>query len=256
MVYRGIAALCCLLLWPLTAGAEVKVRVGEDGVPFIYEETEEQHSLRLANELRPVPRPEMETLIRSHAQRHGLSSRLVQAVIQVESGYNPRARSHKGAMGLMQLMPDTARLMKVSNPYDPDENIRGGTLYLRRMLDRFANNVQLALAAYNAGPSAVDRFRGIPPYRETRDYVGRVMELYRSGGEAVSLPGRGTFSAPAEPVVATASADTGRDTTAWSAPVAEPAGSTDEPPPARSQVFIVRDANNRILITSEPPGKR
>jgi hypothetical protein len=116
-----------------------------------------------------------DSLIEHHAASRGLRADLVRAVIQVESAFNPRARSPKGALGLMQLMPFTARELGVENPFDPEENIRGGTTYLRRLLDRFAGNEELALAAYNAGPSAVERYgQTIPPYRETRDYVRRI----------------------------------------------------------------------------------
>jgi len=128
---------------------------------------------------RPAPvlavRERYEPLIQEHAGRHSLRPELVRAVIQVESGFNSRARSPKGAMGLMQLMPATARELGVDDPYDPDANIRGGTTYLRRLIDRYEGNEELALAAYNAGAAAVDRYgRVVPPYRETQDYVKRI----------------------------------------------------------------------------------
>ena len=119
-------------------------------------------------------------LIQRHAADQGIREDLVRAVIQTESAFNPYARSHKGALGLMQLMPETANELGVVNPYDPAENIRGGVTYLRQLLDRYRNNEELALAAYNAGPRAVDRYGSVPPYRETRNYVARIKG--RSGG--------------------------------------------------------------------------
>jgi soluble lytic murein transglycosylase-like protein len=115
-----------------------------------------------------------EPLIQEHARRQSLRPELVRAVIQVESGFNPRALSPKGAMGLMQLMPETARSLGVNNPWDAAQNIRGGTRYLRMLLDQHDGNEQLALAAYNAGPRAVARYGRIPPYRETTNYVKKV----------------------------------------------------------------------------------
>jgi soluble lytic murein transglycosylase-like protein len=113
-------------------------------------------------------------IIDSVAAEHGVPARLVRAVIKVESDYQEHARSRKGAMGLMQLMPDTARRFAVADPYNPRQNIEGGIKYLRILLDRFPST-GLALAAYNAGEAAVDRFRGIPPYAETREYVARIL---------------------------------------------------------------------------------
>ena len=116
-----------------------------------------------------------ENLIEEHADRHALSPDFVRAVIQAESGFNPRARSAKGAMGLMQLMPDTAARYGVVNAYDPAENIRAGVAYLKSLLLRYDDDESLALAAYNAGPGAVDKYgRRVPPYKETRNYVSRI----------------------------------------------------------------------------------
>lgn len=117
---------------------------------------------------------EYDGLIAVHAADNGVRPELVRAVIQTESAFNPFARSVKGALGLMQLMPQTASELGVLNPFDPAENIRGGVQYLRRLLDRYGNNEELALAAYNAGPTAVDRYGSVPPYRETRNYVAKV----------------------------------------------------------------------------------
>ena len=115
------------------------------------------------------------------AETHGVDPLLVRALIQVESGDRPRAKSTKGAMGLMQLMPSTARRDNVRNPYDPKANIAAGVKHLKSLLDRMGGAVDLALAAYNAGEGAVKRFNGIPPYQETRDYVRRILSLARPG---------------------------------------------------------------------------
>jgi soluble lytic murein transglycosylase-like protein len=116
-------------------------------------------------------------IIESASDRNGVPARLVKALIQVESAFQPRARSHKGAMGLMQLMPETARQYRARNPYDPVANIEAGTRHLRSLLDQF--ELPLALAAYNAGEGAVRKFGGIPPYSETQAYVSRILGLLR-----------------------------------------------------------------------------
>ena len=114
-------------------------------------------------------------LIAQHASRHALSPDFVRAVIQAESAFNPRARSIKGAMGLMQLMPSMAADYQVTDAYDPAQNIRAGVAYLKSLLTRFNDDQSLALAAYNAGPGAVEKYgRTVPPYRETRAYVARI----------------------------------------------------------------------------------
>jgi hypothetical protein len=114
-------------------------------------------------------------IISALSEAHGVDPMLVRALIQVESKYNPRARSSKGAMGLMQLMPQTAREYKLRNPYDPKSNIEVGIKRLKSLIDKWG--VELALAAYNAGEGAVTRFNGVPPYRETRSYVSRILEI-------------------------------------------------------------------------------
>lgn len=116
-------------------------------------------------------------LIMAAAEAHGVDPVLVQALIQVESNYKPRARSSKGAMGLMQLMPSTAREYKVRNAYDPAANISAGVRKLKGLLDKWGGDVRLALASYNAGEGAVTRFNGVPPYRETRNYVTKILSI-------------------------------------------------------------------------------
>ena len=117
---------------------------------------------------------QFEPLIAEYADANDIRPDLVRAVIQAESAFNPGATSHKGAMGLMQLMPATAVELGVTDAYDPEQNIRGGVTYLRRLLDQYDGNEELALAAYNAGPGAVNRYGAVPPYRETRDYIKRI----------------------------------------------------------------------------------
>ena len=122
---------------------------------------------------------ELESVIARHSRTHRLHPALIRAVIKTESDFDPLAVSRAGAIGLMQLMPQTAVRLDVRDSYNPDDNIGGGTKYLRQLLDRFNGNLPLALAAYNAGEHAVERYQGLPPIAETRQYVKRVLQYYR-----------------------------------------------------------------------------
>jgi soluble lytic murein transglycosylase-like protein len=126
--------------------------------------------------------PHIKILIEKAAQDNNVDSKLLDALIQAESDYKPDTRSSAGAMGLAQLMPDTAKSLGITNPFDPYQSVNGGAKYLRQMLDKFGS-VELALAAYNAGPGAVNRHGGIPPYRETQNYVKKIMALYKGASQ-------------------------------------------------------------------------
>lgn len=125
-------------------------------------------------------------IVRAAAQRNEIDPALLTSVIGQESGFDPRAVSRAGAMGLMQLMPDTARSLGVKDPFDPAQNVEGGARMLRQLLDRYHGRVDFALAAYNAGAGAVDRYGGIPPYAETQHYVRNILAAYHS--DALSRP--------------------------------------------------------------------
>ena len=125
-----------------------------------------------------VSHGDIDKLIDKYATQNNLDPDFVKAVVKQESGFNPNAKSHCGAMGLMQLMPSTAQGLGVKNAFDAEQNIYGGTKYLKGLMDRFGNNKELALAAYNAGPNAVKKYNGVPPYKETQNYVKNVMASY------------------------------------------------------------------------------
>jgi soluble lytic murein transglycosylase-like protein len=149
-----------------------------------------------------LPASKLNEAILQTSNRHSLSPALVHAVIRAESAYNPNAVSSKGAMGLMQLMPGTAALLKVSNPYDPEENISGGVRYLRYLLDRFGGNLELALAAYNAGESRVLRTNQIPRISETQQYVRKVLRFYLdSSKDGISARPTRIYDAETPPLV-------------------------------------------------------
>jgi soluble lytic murein transglycosylase-like protein len=149
----------------------------KDGAPRAYK-VPKAETVRTTRFVAPEKTTIYDPMIREHAELGGVRADLVRAVVQVESGYNPYARSPKGAMGLMQLMPATALQFGVRNPFNPIENVRAGVSYLRQLLDRYSNNEELALAAYNAGPGAVDKHGAtVPPYKETRDYVSKINRM-------------------------------------------------------------------------------
>ncbi len=120
----------------------------------------------------------LKAMIENAAKDAGIDPALFDSLVSAESAYDPGARSSAGAMGLSQLMPGTARSLGVTNPFDPEQNLRGGATYLSQMLKRFGGDPQLALAAYNAGPGAVEKYNGIPEYKQTQDYVKKIMALY------------------------------------------------------------------------------
>jgi soluble lytic murein transglycosylase-like protein len=141
---------------------------------------------------RAFSQQDIEAAIDAAATRHNVDPSLVRSVVRVESNFNPNAVSRKGAMGLMQLMPSTARSLNVSNPFDPAQNVDAGVRHLRRLLDNYNGDVRLSLAAYNAGSGAVSRSAGVPHFRETQNYVRRITDLYNGGNEGTrSIGGSG-----------------------------------------------------------------
>lgn len=186
--------ICPCLILPCTAPADIYRYIDADGVVhFTNTPTDHGYTLYLkekkyrrgqarskkvrSQRFRAGP-DVYDNIIHKAAGVFGVDRALIKAVIHAESGFNPNAVSSKGARGLMQIMPKNDAALDISNPFDPSQNIMGGTRYLKRMLIRYNEKLSLALAAYNAGPSAVDKYKNIPPYEETRAYVQRVMSLY------------------------------------------------------------------------------
>lgn len=182
MMIAGIGSLTLLLP---TTRADMYQFVGRDGLISLTNVPSDPRYRKIDIDTRrhhaTVSERDLEPVIRRHASRHRLHPALIRAVIKAESNFDPLAISRAGAIGLMQLMPETAQRLDVRDMYDPDDNVGGGTKYLRQLLDRFQGNLPLALAAYNAGENAVDRYQALPPYTETRQYVRRVLQYYRAG---------------------------------------------------------------------------
>jgi hypothetical protein len=168
-----------------TSGAQLRAaRSAASEVNTYLDERSQSH--QLLN--RAFTQQDIDAAIEQAAARHNVDPNLVRSVVKVESNFNPNAVSRKGAMGLMQLMPSTARSLNVSNPFDPAQNVDAGVRHLKRLLESYGGDVRLSLAAYNAGSGAVARSAGVPRFRETQNYVRRITDLY-TGGDGSHLIG-------------------------------------------------------------------
>ncbi len=151
-----------------TAGAKFGTLLRSDGIKNVNAQLYTNNTTK----------DQIMSMIEDTSQKYGVDSKLIKALVQQESGFNPNAKSKAGALGLMQLMPSTAKGLGVTDPMDPKQNIEGGVKYFKSMLDRFHGNTILALAAYNAGPNAVSKYDGVPPYKETQNYVRSILKNY------------------------------------------------------------------------------
>jgi soluble lytic murein transglycosylase len=198
LIAQAVALLlACGALFPKGLCAEIYSYVDKNGVMhFTNTPTANKYSSKkyryIGNEIASIRYMRMpkqftnydskkyDDIIKKASKLHGIKYELVKAIIHAESCFNPNAVSPAGACGLMQLMPENIEKFNVCDPFDPHENIMAGTKFFRQLLDRYDSDIKLTLAAYNAGPGAVDQYRGIPPYRETQDYVSRVLDYYSS----------------------------------------------------------------------------
>jgi len=180
----GILVLTAILLASTPVSADIYMFVDKNGVRhFTNAPTSSKFHLfikgKKSRQKSPLNKKCYDPLIKKAAQKFNVDFSLIKAVIEVESAYNPRAVSPKGAQGLMQIMPSNFKALKLSDPFEPSQNIMAGTRYLNKMIHQYKGNIKHALAAYNAGPGNVDKYKGIPPFQETRNYVQRVMALHR-----------------------------------------------------------------------------
>ena len=160
-----------------TAKSQFGSLLTNQAITEVQAQISEQPELRGYGE---ASKPQILSMVSKISAKHGVDEDLVKAVIKQESGFNPKARSHCGAMGLMQLMPGTAKTLGVTDPYNPVQNVDGGVRHLKWLLSKYNGNVILALAAYNAGSGAVDKYDGVPPYKETQNYVKSILKNYLS----------------------------------------------------------------------------
>ena len=219
-----------VLIWTGPALAEIYYRIDENGVArFTNAPTTPDYRLLQPGILPSASRltaASIDGLIEAFAAEHSIDAALIRAVIRAESNFNHRAVSRKGAQGLMQLMPATIGRLSVGDAFDPHENIGAGVRYLRQLLDQFQGDLTLALAAYNAGENAVLRYRGVPPYQETREYVRKVLNQYRR-----------TRGEPSKSSIIKA--------------VSPPAESLPPPPPPA--LYRAHEASGTILYSNIPP---
>jgi len=175
-----ISAVILIALWAGIASADIYRYKDEEGAwHFSNYNSDRRYKLYIRYRNNPTLYiNDYKKVIDQASVEYGIDSSLIKAVIHAESAFNHRATSSKGAQGLMQLMPYTADYLSVDDPYDPEDNIKGGTKYLSMLMERFKNDTQLVLAAYNAGPESVEKYKGVPPFEETKDFIKKVMTYY------------------------------------------------------------------------------
>ena len=182
-----LSAFCILFTTVICAHADIYMYIDNNGVMhFTNAPTSNEHDYKvyikerasISNKFHSTDK--YDEFISDASREFDVDSRLLKAMIKAESDFDPRAISRKGATGLMQIMPENFKMLKLENPFDPWQNIRAGAQYFKKLYERFNGKLALSLAAYNAGPTAVDRYKSIPPYQETEEYVRRVLRYYRT----------------------------------------------------------------------------